>query len=568
MSATHREMRGFEYLVYSAFSAVLLVVLLLLPLAPAFASETVPDESPQVVTSAPPSVPETVDVSTPVVEAAEPLPPEPEELPDTHLDEPIIEAPPPEDLIAAAASEAPIEEEVTEIIAQPEPLIANSESTQSTETAVVPDAPEQAQTSDTGVTQEAELPPSDLPTDEVVSTTEPVVVPEEVVEEPAPEVAEVTAPVTESVEPVLLQPTQPVAVDAVTNDDNRFTFSKSQCTAVGDGTFYCAQADASTEVSHTDRIFSAPDAEGDKEIYIERDSEITVLTDNVEDDDAPYFDEVSNTLVWHRLIEGRYQIMSYDFDTEEETQITFDRYNNMQPHRFDGATVWQGWVGNDWEVFLLEGDTLTMLTNNATHDITPSINGTHVVWQSFENDAWRMKVYDIRTKIVETIEDAGGGSIENPRFVLVYDTKFASGDVETRGYDLQSGEVIALGSEPAPVPQEIPNPDQTGEERALVSPSTQPKSKVAGEEDSEPQGGDAPPVPEGDVVVPSFTPDSELASSTESIPLEVDATDIIVPVLDTASSTDVSHIEDLIITPFVEPIESPLDSQGEVASST
>ncbi len=568
MSATHREMRGFEYLVYSAFSAVLLVVLLLLPLAPAFASETVPDESPQVVTSAPPSVPETVDVSTPDVEAAEPLLSESEELPNTPLDEPIIEAPPAEDLIAVAAPEAPIEEEITEIIAQPEPLIANSESTQSTETAVVPDAPEQAQTSDTGVTQEAELPPSDLPTDEVVPTTESVVVPEEVVEEPAPEVAEVTAPITESVEPALLQPTQPVAVDAVTNDDNRFTFSKSQCTAVGDGTFYCAQADASTEVSHTDRIFSAPDAEGDKEIYIERDSEITVLTDNVEDDDAPYFDEVSNTLVWHRLIEGRYQIMSYDFDTEEETQITFDRYNNMQPHRFDGATVWQGWVGNDWEVFLLEGDTLTMLTDNATHDITPSINGTHVVWQSFENDAWRMKVYDIRTKIVETIEDAGGGSIENPRFVLVYDTKFASGDVETRGYDLQSGEVIALGSEPAPVPQEIPNPDQTGEERALVSPSTQPKSKVAGEEDSEPQGGDAPPVPEGDVVVPPFTPDIELASSTESIPLEVDAVDLIVPGLDTASSTDVSHIEDLIITPFVEPIESPLDSQGEVASST
>jgi hypothetical protein len=350
-------------------------------------------------------------------------------------------------------------------------------------------------------------------------------------------------------------------VNVVTTDENKFSFSKDECVIVADGMFYCTQATTSPAVIENDRIFAAADGEGDKEIYAEHDSKIVGLTDNAFDDDAPYYDEISDTIVWHRLLDGRYQIISYDLETESEEQLTFDRFNNMQPSRYDDTTVWQGWVGEDWEIFMLKDDELHMLTDNTTHDIAPSINGTHVVWQAFENNAWRMKVYDLKTELIDTIEDSEGGSIQNPRFVLVYDTKNETGDVETRGYDLKSGEVVPLGAEPAPMPKNIPDPDQTGEERALVQVTTQVKPKTEetddignGQDGTETGTSIESLVMPGDVVVPIFSEatstDAHLEEVTDLQPHNEEITDVVI-----SSATSTEHIEDLIIAPFVEPID-------------
>jgi len=356
-------------------------------------------------------------------------------------------------------------------------------------------------------------------------------------------------------------------VHSVTNNENRYTFSKDACTFAGDGVFYCVESSGDVAPHNMDRVFSAPDSDGDKEIYVEKGGKIFAITSNTFDDDAPYYDEVSNTIVWHRLIDGRYQIISYDVNSKTETQITRERYNNMEPSRFGDVTVWQGWIGNNWEIFLLKDGVRTMITNNTTQDITPIINGTHVVWQSFEGGVWHMKVYDIYTGIIQTIEDSSGGSIENLRFVLVYDTKFETGDVETKGYDLHSGSVLTLGVQPTSVPDKLPDPEQTGEDRALVTSSNgQPKTKVVNEvdDDNDENTDDDIKIGETDLIVPSFIDsgeDSILRVDREDQLISSPVPDIVIPSIVDDTEDSVEDIPDLIIDSLIKSTLPNTDSQ-------
>ncbi len=553
-------MRGFEYLVYSAISLSLLVVLIALPVAPVFAGEEVTEP-----TEVAESLIEVEEVQTPPeVEIIEPLEVAVDQNSESNSNTPEV---------IQDATVLPIDTHVSEEV----PSVVGDETVQ--ELVVGEVVSEESSDTSSDTLNEAEIDESALeeeietasttydalPVVETATTTEEIISEEEVAEDILEEDVSVDTEDESMQEEVVEEASdgETVSVNSVTTDENKFTFSKDECTLARDGAFYCAKATPEAAVLNTNRVFSAPDSDGDKEIYVERDGELFAITQNTFDDDAPYFDEISNTMVWHRLIDGRYQIMTYDFDSEEETQITNDRYNNMQPSRFGDAIVWQGWVGDDWEIFLLEGDELTMLTDNTTHDITPSINGNHIVWQSFEGNVWRMKVYDMHTGAIETIEDSDGGSIENLRFVLMYDTKFETGDVETKGYDLKSGEVLTLGVQPVSVPEKLPDPEQTGEERALVSPPLQVKTKTDGALDDT-DTDDTPQVPvigeeEMDIVIPPI--DTEQGTTTDEYTLEDDISSSTPDVVDVVitpfveeieSSTD--HINDVIVTPFVEPI--------------
>lgn len=528
------------YRVYGALSLCLLFVLVCMPLAPVFANEIPTESTPESTNGTEPNIalpenPEsdlTIDITTPDGQppAIEPVPVNnsvPSDTPLQAVDEP--EATPLETSFDTIADTV-IAEDLT------------------------------SGTADTPIDESGDTPTTPL-TDATTTEGSAIVADDPVDPEVVNEVeAEVTLPVgvTEEATATPLTTSQNV-VSVVTNDENRFSFSKNECTTVGDGTFYCAIPTEAPQVLNTDRIFSALDEEGDKEIYLEKNSELTPLTNNQADDDAPYFDEVSNTAVWHRLIDGRFQIIQYDFDEESEKQLTYDSFNNMQPSVFGDTVVWQGWVGSDWEIFMLEDEKVTMLTDNTTHDIAPSVNGTHVVWQSFEGDVWRVKVYDLRTGLIDTVSDSGGGSIENPRFVLVYDAKMETGDIETRGYDLKSGEVVDLASKPTPVPEEIPDPDQTGEERALVSPATQPKQKVDSDENDDVGTTTDNGLDDGDIVIPSFETPSEEPVVTEATSTPAGTVDVLVPSFEnSATSTDTEHIEDLIVEPYV-PLEETLE---------
>ena len=368
-----------------------------------------------------------------------------------------------------------------------------------------------------------------------------------------------------------------VEVNSAINDQNRFQFSKDECVSVGDGSFYCTQPVALDTAKGTNHAYAATDEQGDREIYMERDGVVTKITNNQTDDDAPYYDKVSNTIVWQRLIDGRYQIMEYDFATDEEHQLTHERYNNMQPTREGSTILWQGWIGSDWEIMRDQNDVFDMLTDNDYHDIAPHINGNYIVWQAFEGNVWHVKVYDTRTRVTQTIGDDNGGSAQNPRFVLVYDTKMQNGDIETKGYDLESGKVVPLSSTPAPIPNDLPNPDPTDQNRAMVQQSVQVKTKSESEYDDTPVtlggNGSIPPVAadESDIVVTSIdnnATSTSIATTTLKTSITPSANDLLVTSMvkeDKATSTD---IEDVVVPAFEQSHEATTDSQGGVATST
>jgi hypothetical protein len=369
----HKEMRGLEYLIYSTFSLCLLLVLVLLPLAPVFADEVVPEHTESVVeTSSEEENLVTQESVTAVHESADEV--ETTEVIDIEGDIDAVEG------VEISHGSLLLSTQATETTmdVQDEVLVHDvaSGNTETHLSEATTTAPTVAHTMSDPVV-------SDIPlhNEEVLSSTTDIVANDSTnatsTAMAIPEVPLQDVPVRDEVVSTTSEATTSAqnienvdnVVNVVTNNDNKFSFSKDECTTIGDGTFYCANASLLPEVIHTDRVFSAVDTDGDKEIYVEKAGMLTTLTDNAVDDDAPYFDEVSNTAVWHRLIDGRYQIMEYNFDDETETQVTNDSFNNMQPSVFGDALVWQGWIGNDWEIFLeREGDT-KMLTDNTTHDI-------------------------------------------------------------------------------------------------------------------------------------------------------------------------------------------------------
>jgi len=248
--------------------------------------------------------------------------------------------------------------------------------------------------------------------------------------------------------------------------DNVFAFNKNECTEVEDGSFYCQKI--SPKAMAENDLFAAPDATGDMEIYVIQNGEQMKITDNAVDDASPYYDVRSETIVWHRLIDDRYQIISYDIKTGTEQQITDTAVNNMEPTRNGDFTVWQRWVQNNWEIILRNGDQESQITNSIEHDIAPHIRGDLIIWNVRSSDGTQsLMTYDIGSEVFNEIKDTDGVSVSNPRMLVMYEAQYQNGDTVMKGFDLVTGEVIPIERIPRDLPTDIPNPETTGEVRAL-----------------------------------------------------------------------------------------------------
>ena len=574
----------------SAF--VVVSVLLFLPVGPAFAEAITPPANEaqpalEEATEEPASAPPTEEVKE--NESNEEMPAE--ETPVVAESEPEIIEAPPESTVPLAEPEENTDSELEEVLPALPTESDEGETAESGDENILPiNIPEDTAT--TSEVSESESAPIASTTTTATTTTSssnislettdseqgengsesPDVFVEDIVEDVAsttPEVEETQPPeksetVEEEATSTEATPEEPL-VETQINDSNRFQFGVDECVSVGNGSYYCAKADAVETVNAREGVYVALDADGDKEIFYAVDGEQVQITHNTNEDDAPFYDEVSDTIIWHRLVDGRYQIFTYDVKDEEERQLTTERYNNMQASRHGGVIVWQGWVGNDWEIMLEDDGEFSMLTDNAVHDIDPYINGDYIIWQSFEEESWKVKVYNRVTKELDTIADAEGGSVKNPRLVLVYDTNYENGDVETRGYDLKSGEVVPLSATPAPLPEELPDPDPVEEDRALVQVVTQVKPKTENETDLDPsvpvendvEGGNDTASSTLDIVIPPLTQ----AQSTTTSP----ASDLLVQPLEenpeATSTPPHEHIPDVVVLPYEMTATTTPDSQ-------
>jgi hypothetical protein len=284
--------------------------------------------------------------------------------------------------------------------------------------------------------------------------------PEEGVDESIeePEVTSETEVVTESV----------VEARYLITEENYYQFNKNACVSVGDGAFHCSTG-IKNELDAQSVVYAEQGASGNMEIFLKTTrGKIKQITENDVDDTAPHYDPESMRVVWQRLIDGRYQIILYDIMAEKETQLTFSKTNNMEPKVSDAGIVWQAWDNNDWEVMYFDGTYTEQLTNNEGQDVAPVIQDGYVLWSVLGIEDQEARVYSLDTKETITISGHEGGSISNPRFVLVYDTEFENGDTITQSFDPATGLSEAVAARPAPEPIDIPENDPTGEIRALL----------------------------------------------------------------------------------------------------
>jgi hypothetical protein len=274
--------------------------------------------------------------------------------------------------------------------------------------------------------------------------------------------------------------TNMVEVSYAVTEQNFYQFSKQSCVAVGDGTFHCSDR-TETEVNYNTAVFADVGASGNMEIFMRTSrGDVEQLTDNNRDDTAPHLDPESMRIVWQRMVDGRYQVIVYDIASEEETQLTFTRNNNMEPKVSEDGIVWQAWDGNDWEIMYFDGVYTEQITENNTQDVTPAIQEGYIVWSVLGQDEQLARVYSLDSKETMSITGHEGGTVANPRFVLVYDTQFDNGDIVTQGFDPETGIASPLAAQPGQQPIDIPNTDTTGEKIALIQNKSSSKDEKDG----------------------------------------------------------------------------------------
>lgn len=260
-------------------------------------------------------------------------------------------------------------------------------------------------------------------------------------------------------------------------EENYYQFSKQSCVSVGDGTFHCTTDGRATTSASTD-IYAERDEGGDMEIYLRTgNGDVKQLSKNDYDDTSPDLDMASGRVVWQRLIDGRYQIISYDLKRGEEQQLTYSRTNSMEPKAAKEGIVWQAWDGNDWEIIFFDGKFTDQITDNEIQDVTPVIEDGYVLWSVLGGETAEARVYSIESGETMTITGHEGGAVANPRFVLVYDTKFDNGDIVTQGFDPVTGLATPIAAKPVDLPFSIPEPDPVGEIIALINNKSTQKDK-------------------------------------------------------------------------------------------
>lgn len=344
---------------------------------------------------------------------------------------------------------------------------------------VVPDTPTEVQEEipaeelpepTTETEEDTSEPPQELPPDE----------PEEIVPTEDDQDTESIDTEGEIIEETIDEPPVESVVEAqyLVTEENFYQFSKNACVLVGDGAFHCS-TNAKSDLDSQAVVYAEQGASGNMEIFLKTSrGTVKQITENAFDDTAPHYDPESMRVVWQRLIDGRFQIIIYDIMEEKETQLTFSKTNNMEPKVSEVGIVWQAWDNEDWEIMYFDGGYTEQLTDNESQDVAPVIQDGYVLWSILGTSDQEARVYSLDTKETISITGHDGGSITNPRFVLVYDTEFENGDTITQSFDPATGLSEPIASRPAPEPIDIPENDPTGEIRALLNQGKNQKDET------------------------------------------------------------------------------------------
>ena len=395
------------------------------------------------------------------------------------------------DEIAPSTEEALIQEDSINATSTEETIISDEETATSTENIIIP---QEETTIENNTTNDGTTDPSNSGgqaeqndpqvTDGNATSTENVIISEEetaidtstegVTEEE--EIISTEEVITENAIPVFTTPEEPTPIA-----QPKVFFKDNECTETDDGGYYCISKNLGSTTTApvlSPRVYSEVLANG-KEIYYEDVNGKVQITQNEYDDDAPSYDERNGIILWHALINGRYQIMSFERNSSSTgiRQLTNTSYNNTNPYVSGKGAVWQGWVNDNWEIFYVKDVTapsfeIRQITSISQNDMFPNLSEKFITWQSFFEETWHVFVYDIETGETSQITKTINGKYENPRFALLFEKRDENGMVQTIGYDIASGKEIPIShgnspSSPLSLPQAdndkaMPFPASTG----------------------------------------------------------------------------------------------------------
>ncbi len=206
-------------------------------------------------------------------------------------------------------------------------------------------------------------------------------------------------------------------------------------------------------------------AEGDKEIFLERDNVAIQLTHNSDDDAFPVLDPASDLLVWQSLVNGHWQIAYAHVNDVGVPKVNYltNGENNFNPKVYRGRIVWQAWVDGNWEIFTviksqekIDDDSLTAehrvtgvdgtwkikrITANNVPDMFPSLTSDSITWQSIDDGVWQVFSYDLIDGTTKRISKKGVRS-ESPRTALVWSEEDETGQIRLVGSDVNNSESI------------------------------------------------------------------------------------------------------------------------------
>jgi hypothetical protein len=127
---------------------------------------------------------------------------------------------------------------------------------------------------------------------------------------------------------------------------------------------------------------------------------------------------------------------------------------------------------------------IEQVSDNVVHDMFPRVYDGLITWQREKGASWEVVLYDLSTGKERVLEKDENTKYENPRFVLLFDSTHDNGDIETVGYDLETGDMMELGTRANPQPFIPVNPKEEMPDAPVQTSTSSPQVKTGREGES------------------------------------------------------------------------------------
>jgi TolB protein len=107
-----------------------------------------------------------------------------------------------------------------------------------------------------------------------------------------------------------------------------------------------------------------------------------------------------DSMVWQDERNGNWDIYLYNLSTSTETRVTTDESNQTKPAVYGDRIIWQDERNGNWDIYMfdLSIQKETQLTDGPSDQVNPAIYGDRVVWQDKRNGNWDIYMYDLSTR--------------------------------------------------------------------------------------------------------------------------------------------------------------------------